>query len=54
MTAHDYGMQGLVWRPITDMPNVSIVAFHRRNEPMRASVQDLLTALLAGSSAKDF
>ncbi|WP_245941497.1 LysR family transcriptional regulator [Cereibacter changlensis] len=51
MTAHDYGMQGLVWRPIRDMPNVSIIAFHRRNEPMRAPVQDLLTAFLAGETA---
>ena len=46
MTARDYGMRGLVSRPIRDMPEVSIIAFHRRNEPMRAPVQDLLTAFL--------
>ncbi len=45
MTAQDYAMQGLVSLPIDDMPEVSIVAFHRRNEPLRASVQDFLTAL---------
>lgn len=46
MTARDYVMKGLVSRPIRDMPDVSIVAFHRRHEPMRAPVQDLLTSLL--------
>lgn len=45
MTVRDYVMQGLISRPITDIPNVSIIAFHRRNEPLRAPVQDLLTAL---------
>jgi DNA-binding transcriptional LysR family regulator len=44
MTARDYTMHGLVWRPIADIPDVSIIAFHRRNEPLRAPVQDLLTA----------
>lgn len=44
MTARDYAMHGLVSRPIVDMPDVSIIAFHRRNEPLRAPVQDLLTA----------
>lgn len=45
MTAQDYAMQGLVSIPIDDMPDVSIIAFHRRNEPLRAPVQDFLTAL---------
>ncbi len=46
MTARDYIMRGLVSRPIRDLPDVSIVAFHRRHEPLRAPVQDLLSALL--------
>lgn len=46
MTVRDHQMQGLVSRPISDMPPVAIIAFHRRNEPMRALVQNLLTALL--------
>ncbi|MDP0927629.1 LysR family transcriptional regulator [Paracoccus onubensis] len=46
MTARDYVMRGLVSRPIPDLPDVSIIAFHRRHEPMRAPVQDLLSALL--------
>jgi DNA-binding transcriptional LysR family regulator len=45
MTARDHAMQGLIARSITDMPDVSIIAFHRRNEPLRAPVQDVLTAL---------
>lgn len=45
MTSRDYAMQGLVSRPIVDMPDVSIIAFHRRNEPLRAPVRDFLTAL---------
>ena len=45
MTARDYAMQGLVSRPIDDIPDVSIIAFHRRNEPLRAPVQDFLMAL---------
>lgn len=30
---------------ITDMTPIALVAFHRRNEPMRAEAHDLLTAL---------
>lgn len=44
MTARDYAMQGLISRPIVDIPRISIIAFHRRNEPLRAPVQALLTA----------
>lgn len=49
MTARDHVMRGLVARPVADLPPVSIVAFHRRHEPMRAPVQDLLTALIRES-----
>jgi DNA-binding transcriptional LysR family regulator len=45
MTAIDYCMHGLVARPISHMPQVSIIAFHRRNEPLRAPVQSFLGAL---------
>ena len=45
MTAGDYAMHGLVARPITRMPEVSIIAFHRRNEPLREPVQSFLNAL---------
>lgn len=31
---------------ITDMPPIALVAFHRRNEPMRAVAHDLLAALV--------
>lgn len=54
MTARDYSMRGLVSRPIIDMPKVAIMAFHRRNEPVRAPVQELLEAFsqLANRLAK--
>lgn len=45
MTARDYAMQGLTSRPVADIPHVSIIAFHRRNEPLRASVQHFLGVL---------
>lgn len=51
MTANDCVMRKLVSRRICDIPDVSVIAFHRRNEPMRAPVQDLLMALLRSSDA---
>ncbi len=42
ITAQSYAMQDLIAKPITDMPDVSIIAFHRRNEPLSAPVQELL------------
>lgn len=50
MTARDYAMQGLVARSIIDIPDVSVIAFHRRNEPLRAPVQTFLTALRASGN----
>jgi DNA-binding transcriptional LysR family regulator len=46
MTVRDYAMQGLVARPIVDIAEIKIIAFHRRNEPLRAPIQDFLTTLL--------
>lgn len=45
MTARDYSMRDLAHRPIADVPRVDIIAFYRRNEPIRAPVQGLLKAL---------
>ena len=41
---------GLVTRPIVDIPTLGLMAFYRRNEPLRAAVHDLLAALTARSS----
>ncbi len=49
MTASEYAMQGLVARRIVDMPAVAILAFHRRNEPLSAPVQDFLTHLITAA-----
>lgn len=52
MTAQEYAMQGLTARRIIDMPPVTILAFHRRNEPLSAPVRDFLSHLThAGSAA---
>lgn len=51
MTVRDYRMQDLISRPISDMPAVAIIAFYRRNEPMRARVQDLLAAFLDATTS---
>ena len=53
MTARDYAMQGLVSREIVDIPPVSIIAFHRRNEPLRAPVQGFLAALRKSAARTD-
>lgn len=45
MTVRDHAMKELTAVRIEDMPEISIIAFHRRNEPMRAPVQDFLTTL---------
>lgn len=45
-TAEGQEGHGLVWRPIIDVPDVSIIAFYRRNEPTRGVVRDLLTTLV--------
>ena len=37
---------------ITDIAPIALVAFHRRNEPMRAVAHDLLTALIEDSRKK--
>ncbi|MFC3058686.1 LysR family transcriptional regulator [Paenirhodobacter populi] len=49
MTAREYAMQGLVSRRIVDMPPVAILAFHRRNEPLSAPVQDFLSQLIGAA-----
>ncbi|RWR07153.1 LysR family transcriptional regulator [Paenirhodobacter populi] len=49
MTAREYAMQGLVSRRIVDMPPVAILAFHRRNEPLSAPVQDFLSQLISAA-----
>ncbi|MCW4115896.1 LysR family transcriptional regulator [Aurantimonas sp. MSK8Z-1] len=36
----------LLTRPVIDIPTLGLMAFHRRNEPLRAAVHDLLEALL--------
>jgi DNA-binding transcriptional LysR family regulator len=49
ITAREYVMRGLKARPITDIAAIDIIAFHRRNEPLRGPTQDFLTALLQSS-----
>ncbi|KFI25761.1 LysR family transcriptional regulator [Paenirhodobacter enshiensis] len=51
MTAREYAMQGVVSRPIVDMPPIAILAFHRRNEPLSAPAQDLLSHLVREKGA---
>ncbi|WP_321503955.1 LysR family transcriptional regulator [Breoghania sp.] len=47
MTARGYERAGIIWRPVHDIPDISIIAFHRRNEPLRSVTQDLLNRILA-------
>ena len=44
-TARAFASQGLVWKPIDDIPDISIVAFHRRDEPLRAAAEELFKQL---------
>lgn len=53
MTARDSPGLGLITKPVRDLPSVEIMAFHRRNEPLRASVQDFLSALLENIAVPD-
>ncbi|GCA50167.1 LysR family transcriptional regulator (plasmid) [Sinorhizobium meliloti] len=45
MTAHEYAIRGLVRCQIIGIPPISVIAFHRRGEPLRAPVQGFLSAL---------
>lgn len=46
MTARDYDTKSLCVRPISDLDDAAIIVFHRRHEPLRAQVQDLLMHLV--------
>ncbi|WP_321340720.1 LysR family transcriptional regulator [Breoghania sp.] len=49
MTARSYERASIAWRPVGDIPDISIIAFHRRHEPLRSVTQDLLNRILAVS-----
>jgi DNA-binding transcriptional LysR family regulator len=38
---------GLATCPLPDIPSIALMAFYRRNEPLRAAVHDLLEALMS-------
>ncbi|PTW62891.1 DNA-binding transcriptional LysR family regulator [Breoghania corrubedonensis] len=42
MTARSCEGQGMAWRQIDGLSGIAIVAFHRRNEPLRAAAGNLL------------
>ncbi|MDV2965599.1 hypothetical protein RZ532_06415 [Nitratireductor aquimarinus] len=46
MTARNLATPGLTWRPISDLSDISIIAFYRRDEPLSATLMDLLNHLL--------
>lgn len=52
MTAKNLATPGLTWRPISDLSDISIIAFYRRNEPLSATVMDLLNHLLQAEAGK--
>ncbi|WP_312797437.1 LysR family transcriptional regulator [Tianweitania sp.] len=41
----------LASRPLVDAPTLGLMAFYRRNEPLRAAVHDLLSALKTSSTS---